>query len=196
MKKILLILTIVISSQAVLAQGNFVISYPISFPMGDLKDYIGATSFRGISLEFNKRVKPTLDVGIEASWHVFYERSDTKAYTNETATITGIQYRYTNAVPLLAQFKYLKEAGSGKAHPYAGLGIGTTYVERATDLGLYRITNNAWQFCLRPELGVQVKAGYGASFMLGVKYYANFAAKDLEGQSYLSINVGFVFSGD
>jgi len=196
MKRILILLTIVISSQAVLAQGNFVISYPISFPMGDLKDYIGATSFRGISMEFNKRAKPTLDVGIEASWHVFYERVAEKAYTFETATITGIQYRYTNAVPLLAQFKYLKEAGGGKTHPYAGLGIGTTYVERATDVGLYRITNNAWQFCLRPELGVQVKAGYGASFMLGVKYYANFAAKDLEGQSYLSINVGFVFSGD
>ena len=142
MKRILLILTIVIASQAVMGQGNFVISYPISLPMGDLKDYIGATSFRGISMEFNKRQKSNLDIGIEASWHVFYERSDKKNYTNETATITGIQYRYTNAVPLLAQVKYLKTTGGGKATPYAGLGIGTTYVERATDLGLYRITNN------------------------------------------------------
>jgi opacity protein-like surface antigen len=196
MKKLLILLTIVVSSQAVLAQGNFVISYPISFPMGDLKDYIGATSFRGISMEFNKRQKSNLDIGIEASWHVFYERVSEKAYTNETATITGIQYRYTNAVPLLAQFKYLKTTGSGKTMPYAGLGIGTTYVERATDLGLYRLTKNAWQFCLRPEIGIQMKAGYGASFMLGVKYYANFKAKDLDGQSYLSINIGFVFSGD
>lgn len=196
MKKLLILLAVVIGSQAVLGQGNFVISYPISFPMGDLKEYIGATSFRGISMEFNKRQKSNLDIGIEASWHVFYERSDNKEYKNGTATLTGIQYRYTNAVPLLAQVKYLKTTGNDKMHPYAGLGIGTTYVERATDVGLYRLTLNAWQFCLRPELGLQIKAGYGASFLIGAKYYANFAAKDLDGQSYLSLNVGFVFSGD
>lgn len=197
MKKIFILLIVVFGSKAVWAQGgNFVISYPISFPMGDLKDYIGATSFRGISLEFNKRAKPNLDIGLEASWHVFYERVAEKPYVLESATITGTQYRYTNAVPLLAAAKWLKTTGSGKAMPYAGLGIGTTYIERATDFGLYRLTNDAWQFCLRPELGVQVKAGYGASFMLGVKYYANFAGGDLDAQSYLSINIGFVFSGD
>ena len=198
MKKLFMLLIVVFGSKAIMAQGggNFVISYPISFPMGDLKDYIGATSFRGISLEFNKRQKPNLDIGLEASWHTFYERQDSKPYTSETATITGVQYRYTNAVPLLAQAKWLKATSNKKTLPYLGLGIGTTYVERATDFGLYRLTNDAWQFCLRPEIGVQVQAGYGASFMLGVKYYANFAGGDLDAQSYLSINIGFVFSGD
>src|ERR1700741_2562497 len=152
MKKIFILLIVVLGSKAAWAQGgNFVISYPISFPFGDLKDYIGATSFRGISLEFNKRQKPNLDIGLEASWHVFYERVAEKPYQIESATITSTQFRYTNAVPLLAQAKWLKTSGSGKAMPYAGLGIGTTYIERATDFGLYRLTNDAWQFCLRPE---------------------------------------------
>ena len=197
MKKIFILLIVVFGSNAVWAQGgNFVLSYPISFPMGDLKDYVGATSFRGISLEFNKRQRPDLDIGLEASWHVFYERVAEKPYVNETATITGTQYRYTNAVPLLAQAKWLKATSNKKTLPYLGLGIGTTYIERATDFGLYRLTNDAWQFCLRPEIGIQMQAGYGASFMLGVKYYANFAGGDLDAQSYLSINIGFVFSGD
>ena len=197
MKKIFILLIVVFGSNALWAQGgNFVLSYPISFPMGDLKDYVGATSFRGISLEFNKRQRPDLDIGLEASWHVFYERVAEKPYVNETATITGTQYRYTNAVPLLAQAKWLKATSNKKTLPYLGLGIGTTYIERATDFGLYRLTNDAWQFCLRPEIGIQMQAGYGASFMLGVKYYANFAGGDLDAQSYLSINIGFVFSGD
>lgn len=195
MKKILILLMIVASTEAVMSQGNFVITYPISFPFGDLKEYIGATSFRGISLEFNKRQKPNLDIGFEASWNVFYERVAEKPYTFETATITGTQYRYVNAIPLIAGVKYFKTT-SGKAHPYVGAGLGTTYVERATDFGLYRLTNDAWQFCIRPELGVQFGVGYGASFVLGVKYYANFATQDLDGQSYLSINIGFMFAGD
>ena len=32
--------------------GGFVLSYPIAFPMGNTSDYIGATSFRGINMEF------------------------------------------------------------------------------------------------------------------------------------------------
>ena len=34
------------------AQGvNFIISYPIAFPMGNTSDYVGKTSFRGASFE-------------------------------------------------------------------------------------------------------------------------------------------------
>ncbi len=197
MKKIVILLILVIGSKAIWAQGgNFVITYPIAFPFGDLKEYIGQTSFRGISLEFNKRQKQNLDIGLEATWNVFYERVDQKAYTSETATITGVQYRYVNAVPLILGAKWFKTAGNGKSMPYIGVGLGTTFVERATDFGLYRITNSAWQFCVRPEAGVQIKSGYGAAFILGVKYYGNFGASDLDGQSYLTINIGFAFSGD
>ena len=198
MKKIFMLLIVVFGSKAIWAQGgNFVISYPISFPMGDLKDYIGATSFRGISLEFNKRQKPNLDIGLEASWHTFYERQDSKPYTNETSTITGVQYRYTNAVPLLAQAKWLRSYQQWQDDCLMpGLALVQLMLNALLISDFTALTNDAWQFCLRPELGVQIQAGYGASFMLGVKYYANFAGGDLDAQSYLSINIGFVFSGD
>ena len=175
------------------AQGSFTVAYPISFPMGDLSDYIGQTSFRGITLEFNKRQKKNLDIGIEASWHTFYERQDSKVYTEGTASISGIQYRYTNSIPLLAGVKYYKET-NGQLYPYAGLGLGTLYINRSTDFGLYRITNETWQFALRPELGIVMKAGSGVWGVLGVKYYAGFGNDDLDGQSYFSVNLGLMFS--
>ena len=159
MKKIFFLLFIVVCTKWAQAQhqSDFIISYPIGFPMSNLKDYISKTSFRGINMEFNRRVKPYLDAGIEIGWNVFYERVDQKVYTQGTESISGVQYRYTNTVPILVGVKYYKE-GSSMAEPYIGLGVGTLYADRSTDFGLYRISVDAWQFCARPEIGVILHA--------------------------------------
>jgi hypothetical protein len=173
--------------------GGFVLSYPISFPMGNMHDYIEEVSFRGISMEFIKMAKPGLAIGLETGWHVFYQREDEKEYKQGTSTLTGIQYRYTNAVPILIEAKYYR-TGDSKATPYGGLGLGVLYVNRSTDIGLYRIVQEAWQFCLRPEIGVAFKGQSGVSPFIGAKYYAAFNTSDMDGQSFLTLNIGFVFS--
>jgi hypothetical protein len=194
MKYIILSLLAVVCAANVLAQGSFIMSYPISFPMGDLHDYTTKTSFRGINLEFLKEAKPHVEVGIETGWNVFYSKEQKADYKQGTATISGVQFRYTNAVPILAEVRFLPESGSHVANAYAGLGVGTLYVDRSTDFGLYRINSDAWQFCLRPEAGVLFNIEPGVKAMIGVKYYAAFHANDLNGQSFLSTNIGIVFT--
>jgi hypothetical protein len=193
MKKIfILLLTGIMVRSASAQSGSFVISYPIGFPMSDLKEYVDKTSWRGLSLEFYKMVKPGLEVGLEGSMNLFYKREDLKTYTEETVSISGIQYRHTDAFPILASVRYHK-FGSKAVSPYVGGGIGVLYVNRWTDFGLYRISNDAWQFCLRPELGFTIGLNDQISAMVGAKYNAAFKTEDLDGQSYLSLNVGLVF---
>ena len=65
MKKIFILLLTGLMTQSISAQsGAFVLSYPIGFPMGDLNDYIDKTSWRGLSMEFYKNVKPDVQVGL------------------------------------------------------------------------------------------------------------------------------------
>jgi len=170
--------------------GEFIISYPISFPMGDLHSYTTNTSFRGISLEFNKKTSPFTTAGLEVGWNVFYQRADQKVYHQGTASISGVQYRYTNAAPIIAGASYHFESSSKALHPFAGIGLGTTYVDRTTDFGVYRSISDAWQFCIRPELGLDVHFAHGQSLFLAAKYFWNFNTNDLDGQSWLSLNVG------
>lgn len=195
MKNIVITLLAVFCMQGLSAQkgGTFIVSYPISFPFGDLQEYNNQPSFSGISLEYLKSVKSGLGVGVEVGWHLFHQKENEKTYTEGTQSITGTQFRYTNAVPLLAQAKFFKST-TGSMMPYAGLGVGTLYVNRSTDFGLYRFTNETWQFCLRPEVGVVFRSSKnpGIGGMIGVKYYAGFGTDDLDAQSYLSINIGFV----
>jgi hypothetical protein len=190
MRSIILFACIALASTGAYAQGSFAVSYPISFPMGNLHDYTTNVSFRGINMEFLKRANPRTVVGLETGWNVFYQSVDSKPYHQGNATITGKQYRYTNVAPILAEAKFYPASSGKTAKPYAGLGVGTLYANRSTDFGLYRITNEAWQFCLRPEVGIDFKAGPGVAGFLGVKYYWAFNAHDLDGQPFLSINIG------
>jgi len=194
MKKLFFLLIVSLCMHGLFAQrhGVFILSYPIGFPMGDLKDYISNTSFRGINLEFGKEVKPNLIAEIETGWNVFYQEQPQDVYTEGTASISGKQFRYTNSVPIIAGAKWVLKSKNNLI-PYAGLGLGTMYSDRSTDFGLYRISTDAWQFCIRPELGITFKSRNGPSAMLGVKYYSSFNSSELDGQSFLTINIGVVF---
>jgi len=194
MKKLFFLLIVPLCMQGLFAQRHsvFILSYPIAFPMGDLKDYISNTSFRGINLEFGKEVRPNLIAEIETGWNVFYQDQPEDVYTEGTASISGKQFRYTNSVPIIAGAKWVLKSHNNLV-PYAGLGLGTMYSDRSTDFGLYRISTDAWQFCVRPELGITFKSRNGPSAMLGVKYYSSFNSSDLDGQSFLTVNIGVVF---
>ena len=116
-------------------------------------------------------------------------------YTDGTQSLAGTQYRYTNAVPMYVGAKYYKATKNANMTPYFGLGIGTIYVDRSTDMGLYRIQTTTWQFALRPELGFKWDTNKGTGILLGAKYHAGFGNNELDGQSFISVNLGFVFSG-
>lgn len=192
MKKIFLLVFALISIQFMYGQGGYSsVTYSMGIPIGDMKNYIDQVSYRGINMEFFWHTNKNFDAGIELGWNVFYSKEDKNTYTQETQSITGTQFRYTNAVPMLAGLRWRK--ANGKTQPYLGAGLGTTYIGRATDFGLYRITNNNWQFCVRPEAGLIYKLSDATGATVGVKYYANFKNDKMDAQSYLAVNVGFVF---
>ena len=193
MKKIFPFLLFILCAPHLFAQhgSSFGMAYSISFPMGNMHDYITKTSFRGVEMEYNHHIKSDFTLGLESGWNTFYERVDQKTYTDGTASISGVQYRYTNTVPIIANGRYIKTGG--KAEPFVGVGLGVLYVDRATDFGLYRISNDAWQFCVRPELGVMLKSDRGVTGLISAKYYSAFDSDNLSGQPYLSLNIGLLW---
>jgi len=191
MKRIIIFMLLVLGMAGANAQGNFEISYPIAFPVSDLHTYTTQTSFRGISMEFNKQTSKNTTAGLEIGWNVFYQHVDKQPYHDGTVTITGVQYRYTNSVPMIVGAKrYLGEKKKSGGQAYVGLGLGTVYSDRSTDFGLYRISTDAWQFALRPEIGWEFPIGHAESLFIGGKYFWAFNTSALDGQSFVSINIG------
>ena len=94
---------------------------------------------------------------------------------------------------LLTGAYYLKPGE--QVSPFFGLGVGTIYSLRNTDMNLYTVEVDAWNFALQPEIGVQFILNDATAIHVAGKYYHGFAAGgDLDTtQSYFTLNVGFAF---
>jgi outer membrane protein len=170
------------------AENHFAINYDMSFGTGDLGEYISAPSFRGASIQYRHAVAHNILLGADVAWNVFYEKRDYDSYTSGTQTLSGVQYRFHNQVPLLVVVDYVITPDSD-FQPYIGLGVGTMYSERNTWMGIWALEENPWQFALKPEAGLMYKFAYASAFKLGVKYYTGFGG-DLGTMSYLTVSVG------
>ncbi len=191
MKKILFILFSVVASSA-FAQSLTNVQYSMGFGSGDLGDFISKPSFRGFTVDFRKLVQPNLGVGFELGWNTFYEAKNYDTYTTGTLSVSGKQYRYNNQFPAVFAVDYYFQPEE-KINPFAGLGLGTMYSIRYTDMGQYTLKQDAWHFLLRPEAGIIINANPNLSFAITGKYYYGFAAGDLDAQSYFALSFGFVF---
>ena len=81
-----------------------------------------------------------------------------------------------------------------KVSPFLGANAGVMYTRRNTDMNLYTLEQEAWNFTVQPQVGVQFNNGISSATTIMLKYYMGFKAGDLdENQTYLSLNVGFVF---
>jgi hypothetical protein len=192
MKKALYIFLFTIIALPAMSQVSFVSwQYSMGIGSGDLHSFINPVSFRGFTVNYSKFVKPGVAVGFEAGWNTFYEKKSWDTYTIGNFSYSGKQYRYSNNVPLLFTASYFMNTDENLI-PFAGLGIGTMYTEKRTDFGTYSFTNDAWQFAVKPELGIIFKTD-GASLSLSTKYYYGFKGGDLPSTNYFTINVGLVF---
>jgi len=196
MKKILFIVFL-FSGSVVLAQGNLTsLQYSVGFGTGDLNSFISKPSFRGFTFDYRKLVQPNIGVGVEAGWNVFYEEKGFATYEGEINgqpwKLTSKQWRYNNQFPLLFATDYYLSPDE-QINPFVGLGIGTMYSLRNTDVGTVTLEQDAWHFALRPEFGIMVEANPEFSFSVTAKYYYGFEAGDLPAQSYFALNFGFVF---
>ena len=191
MKKIFLILFIVVSVPA-LSQNLTSFQYSMGFGSGDLGDFIDKPSFRGITLDYRKLVQPNIGVGIDIGWNVFYSEQAYDVYTVETLSYSGRQYRYNNQFPMLAAVDYYLSPDE-PLNPFVGIGVGTMFSRRNTDMGQYTLEEEAWHFAIRPEIGILYEVSPDFSFSVTGKYYMGFEAGDLDAQNYFALNVGFVF---
>ncbi|MDL5048721.1 OmpW family outer membrane protein [Oscillatoria amoena NRMC-F 0135] len=179
---------------AVNAQTYFTSSYSIGMPAGDLSDFISQASFRGFSLDYRKLVQPNIGVGFNIAWNVFYEEMSRATYTLDNQSLTGKQYRYSNHFPMLVSTNYYLKPGE-TLNPFVGLGIGTVYTRRNTDMNLYTLEQEAWNFALQPEVGFHYTVNDATALTFMLKYYNGFKASSelTSAQSYLAICVGFTF---
>ena len=157
--------------------------------MGDSKDYIGKTSFRGIGIEWRKQVADQFSAGLSFDWNVFNEVR-TEVAEIDRGHVSGTQNRTINAFPMLVTGHY-GLVSKGDFRPFVGLGAGAFFIEKKLGLGIYSLTESNWHFGLAPEVGFLYTIGFNTNLFVSVRYNYALEAGDTGSQSYVGINLGF-----
>jgi opacity protein-like surface antigen len=170
---------------------TFGFNYVIGTPMGNTKDFIDLASYRGASFEYTYVPDDHIGVHFEAGWNNFYQKVE-GTFEHKTLSVTGVQYRYVESVPLLVGINYfiLPEA---IVKPYVAFGMGLVYTEKRDEIGLYSLSFDSWQFAIKPEIGAAVSLSDNTLLKLSAKYYQTFETKKLESLPFLGLNIGLAF---
>lgn len=172
------------------------VTYQLGIPIGNTHSYIQDVAWRGIGVDLQWMVKPTLSVGVALGWNVFFENVTTTitdpngSPTNGTGVaVTGNQDRSINFFPLLADVRFLPKLKSN-VRPFIGAGIGGYITTQYLGIGLYGFDKTAFLFGLAPELGVLVPIEGGAAIQISARYNMAFGGGGISFQQWLGINAG------
>lgn len=192
MKKILLVAIVVFVPFLSNAQQSlFNINYSIGLPMGSSSDYIGETSFRGMSFEGRAFMTDNLSVGGYIGWNVFNETLRDKDYAGDGVDVHGTQYRYLNTLPMQVTAHYYLKNFEG-VNPYIGIGVGATRTLQTTEIGLVSFANDNWHLGLSPEIGVYIPVNFNVGINVSARY--DYAVKSNDTiHSNLTFNIGLSF---
>ncbi|WPR77873.1 outer membrane beta-barrel protein [Algoriphagus sp. NG3] len=195
MKKSIIVVVLLVTFIAATTQAQtsfFSTNYSVSIPTGNTADFIDQVSGRGIKVEYQRFINRNIALGGELGSYTLYKKEENKVYTEGSASLSGIQYRYQNNYPILLTGTYFANE-TGMFRPYAGLGIGTIAHDKRIDMGIFSSEKTYWLFALRPELGVLYRPAQYIGFKLGAKYYQSFSGKEIDGQSTIGLDLGIVF---
>ncbi len=163
------------------------ISYGMTVPTNETKDFISGTSWRNWAMDVLARIGPNTAVGANFGWNVFNDIT-TEVSSLERVDVGGTQFRYINSFPMLATIRQFTGRPGGFRFFYGG-GIGTQLVRTRVDVGQWRIEEDTWHFALAPEIGVLMPVRNDANWFINTKY--NFAAKSSDRkESYWGFNIG------
>lgn len=192
-KKYILSIAIGLVSLSAMAQSaSWSFNYMIAMPMGETKDWVDATSFRGFSINGNSFIEDNISVGGSMSWQGFYEQRDNVLISRDNVDIYGTQFRYINSFDLSLDAHYYLGQPYG-IRPYFGGAVGPYYISQRGELGLYSLVWENWHFGFRADVGVYIpfnNSDYGLN--LGAKYRYILRTNDSINNEYLAFNIGLL----
>lgn len=172
------------------------LTYSISIPTGETRDFTAKTSFKGLSIDLRKFISYNASIGFLVGWSAFEEETD-KTISTSIGVLSGNQNRLTNAFPIMLTTHYY--LGEGKEfRPFIGIGAGMYYFYHQLEQVEENLESNKWHFGIAPEAGFVYLLGSIYAFV-NVRYNYAFSAENeitqiSTSQSYVTFNIGFAFT--
>ena len=195
MKRLLLALVAVpLLTTHVQAQGDWWwgVTYNISVPTGNTKDFVDKTSFRGASLEARKMIGQNASWGLLFGWYVF-DQMRVDSVSAPGVDITGKPFNYVNVFPIQLTGHYYLGKRRGVRF-FLGGGAGLMFYKQRTDVGLFRIEQNKTLLGIAPEIGVAIPLSWSLRGVVNVRYNYTTSSGDVPSQSWFGFGLGLAWN--
>jgi opacity protein-like surface antigen len=196
-----LILMIFLGSAAYAQTAFAGMTYQISVPTANTKDFMEKVSLVGFGVEGRRFFGDHFSLGLAFQWNTFrHEVRDKSLPVDPDARSGGssvsgqvIEHnRDLSAYPfMLTAHGYLSK--NEKFSPYVGLGVGTIRVHQRADATTQVWKRDSWHWGVAPEIGVIAKIGFDIALVANLKYNYALKTSNVEAQSYATFSVGFLW---
>jgi opacity protein-like surface antigen len=198
MKSLKIILLVVFSVwiyvvNAQQGETKFSFGYYVALPMGDFKNSVSATSYRGFNAAILHGVSDKVSVGLASGFQDFYQKNLRQLYHfSDGSDISAVVTYSVQTIPILADVTYNFNP-EATIQPYAAIGVGGNLVSYNQLFGEFGDQQAKFGFAARPEAGVFIPFKNKTSgFRVGASYnIMPFKEGDLKNLNSLGIYGGF-----
>jgi hypothetical protein len=189
-----LLALLLLASSAALAQSHVRVSYEFAVPRGDTQDFVDRFSSRGAHLDVSLELSYAFHLELSAGLNSFNGVKQGVLSTTD-GDVSGKQFRYLNAIPLMGGFAFHIPLGHGSRF-WAGVNGGAAYFDRVVDIGLHEYSLSDWQWGVQPHLGIAFGLGDGGTALFFDGRWNYFWERHgIPAQEYFSFGVGLLFGG-
>ena len=193
-QSIIAVLFIISGITSGFSQTFFSISYEPSTPLGDMRDYVGKSSLRGLNGNVSRYLNPHFSVGLNFQWTGFYEKVDRHTWFFDGGAITATAWKEFYILPMYANARYhLKTEEEATLLPYVGLNLGVAYVEQLLQISEAEEKGKFWKFAFAPEIGTLIPMGrdkhWGFDIMLRYQAFI-YNENDIGLMNFLNYSLG------
>jgi hypothetical protein len=167
-------------------------SYSVAIPVGNFKNLVEETSFRGWSADAMYGINDQVSVGISSGFQDFYQRYPRTILHGEGSDISAVITNSIQVIPIMLKAKY-RFSGEGSIQPFASLAAGGNIIQYQKYYGQFVNGNTKFGFTAQPELGVHVPLGKMkiVGINVGAAYnFMPFKYNDADGLNNFSVKAG------
>jgi hypothetical protein len=185
---------LLLGAGAMAQQGRFKIdlNYQVGLPIGNLKDVVEETSWRGGEIAFMYGATDALSVGLAFGSQDFYQKYPRTIIHSSGQDISAVISNSIQTMPVMAKAS-MKLSPMGPVQPFVSLGAGANIIQYRKFYGEFVDNRSTVGFVAQPSVGIHVPFGKrsGAGFHIAGGFnYMPFKYNDVDGLHHGVVKAG------
>ncbi|MDR2359585.1 MAG: hypothetical protein LBD87_07305 [Prevotellaceae bacterium] len=173
----------------------FTAAWSVALPVFDYNEYIPSVSVNGAAFQIQFFLQENITAGVSFGWNTYYAEVPDALYSpSPEIAVSGKSYRYLNAMPLKASVNYFFGTNP-KYKPYAGLGLGATYMTEHAVVQQSNFWDAQWGLLAAPEIGMFIPLSNHLGIHFSATYTINIHLRNFGQMQLKSLHTAGVAAG-